>query len=394
MSSKEKAGTRENHLGVLDGIRGIAILQVVVFHLWQLTWLEVSRAIHFPTDLYFLSATGYMGVELFFFLSGFCLLYPLAGRHLRGEPLPSYFSYFSWRTYFARRAWKILPSYWLAIIVLLSLNPEHRTPLHILTHLFFIHNWFYETHSSINGVMWSLGVEVQFYCLFPLIVPLFLRRPLWAFGVLAGIALVWRALVLHYYPQGWVELSHFNNQMPAALDLFGLGMLGAYLVARSQHREASGGKPIVPRWLGVLLALLGAILIVGMLRYLQFKATSGEVAAIQRWQNMWRFPYGGACFLLTVGSALAPKWWQKILGNPLLIFFGFISYNWYLWHQWLAAWLYKTHWVYSQTPEPHDDPQWQPVFFVIVFFGGIQIAKWLTEYFEQPLMKWGKSKLD
>jgi peptidoglycan/LPS O-acetylase OafA/YrhL len=384
---KNSKAASENHLPILDGLRGIAILQVVLFHLWQLSWLDIGQALHLHIDAYFIPATGYMGVELFFFLSGFCLLYPLAGKHLRGDTLPS------WKTYFARRAWKIIPSYWLAIAIALWItSPEHRTVQHILSHIFFIHNWFYETKGSINGVMWSLGVEVQFYCLFPFIAPFFLRRPSWCFALLTGLGLLWRGIVLYYYPEDGFNLSHFNNQMPAALDLFALGMLGAYLVAYCQQKEAEKRRLLFPGWLGLLIALLGGVMLLALLRYLQGKATSGEVAAIQRWQNIWRFPYGFACLLLAVGSALAPKFWKQLLANKLLVFFGFISYNWYLWHQWFAAWLYKTHWVFSQTPEPHDDAQWQPVFFVMVFFGGIQITKWLTEYFEQPLIKWGKKR--
>jgi peptidoglycan/LPS O-acetylase OafA/YrhL len=395
--SEVKKSTQENHLAILDGLRGIAILQVVLFHLWQLSWFDISQALHIAqigqslhlpaelTDTYFIPATGFMGVELFFFLSGFCLLYPLAGRHLRGDALPS------WKTYFARRAWKIIPSYWLAMAIALWVSsPEHRTPQHILTHVFFIHNWFYETKGSINGVMWSLGVEVQFYCLFPFIAPFFLRRPAWGFAILASLGLLWRGIVLHYYPKDGFNLSHFNNQMPAALDLFALGMLGAYLVAYCQQKESEKKRLLFPGWLGLLIALLGTAIMLGLLRFLQFK--SGEEVGIDRFQNQWRFPYGFACFLLAVGSALAPKFWKNLLANKLLVFFGFISYNWYLWHQWLAAWLYKTHWVASQTPEPHDDQRWQPVFFVIVFFGGMQITKWLTEYFEQPFMRWGKKR--
>ena len=380
----EKSEKSEKRLPVLDGLRGIAILQVVIFHLWQLSWFDIGYALRLPVDTYFIPATGYMGVEFFFFLSGFCLLYPLATNWMQEEKLPT------WREYFLRRAWKILPSYWLAIAICLWFAPEYRTPLHVLTHLFFIHNWFYETHGSINGVLWSLGVEVQFYCLFPFIAPLFLRRPGPTFIAMILVGLAWRGVVLYYYPKGWSELSHLNNQLPAAFDLFALGMLGAYIVAYWQKREKAMTKPKYLPWVGLFFALLATVLLLGLLRYLKY--SSGEVAGIQRWQNQWRFAYGLGCLSLTVGSCLAPRFWQQIIANRLLVFYGFISYNWYLWHQWVAAWLYKTHWVASQTPEPHDDTAWQPVFFVLVFFGGMTIAKWLTQYFEQPLIAWGKQK--
>ena len=59
-----------HRLDVLDGLRGIAIALVVWFHLWQVSWLD-------PYGLVFIPVSGFLGVELFFFLSAFCLSYPI-----------------------------------------------------------------------------------------------------------------------------------------------------------------------------------------------------------------------------------------------------------------------------------------------------------------------------
>ena len=57
-------------LGVLDGLRGIAVLLVLWYHVWEISWLAT------PPWLAFLPATGFIGVHLFFFLSGFVISYP------------------------------------------------------------------------------------------------------------------------------------------------------------------------------------------------------------------------------------------------------------------------------------------------------------------------------
>ena len=64
-------GLHENpRLGVLDGLRGLAVLLVLWYHVWEISWLSP------PKPLAFLPATGFIGVTLFFFLSGFVISYP------------------------------------------------------------------------------------------------------------------------------------------------------------------------------------------------------------------------------------------------------------------------------------------------------------------------------
>src|SRR6266540_5205345 len=90
-------------LDVLDGLRGIAILLVLWYHYWQLSWLGPQFTVFGRfVNLDFIPAQGAFGVELFLFLSGFCLFYSYAKRKGGVQPLG---------TYAYRRAIKILPSY-------------------------------------------------------------------------------------------------------------------------------------------------------------------------------------------------------------------------------------------------------------------------------------------
>ena len=123
-----------SRLGVLDGLRGIAILLVLWYHVWEISWLS-------PGALQFIPATGFIGVHLFFFLSGFVISYPFVRAMLAHGPQPS------WNDFAWRRFIKIVPSYVLSIAVAYAIGyaqiqPNASALPDIVTHLLFIHTWF------------------------------------------------------------------------------------------------------------------------------------------------------------------------------------------------------------------------------------------------------------
>src|ERR1700736_550166 len=167
---------RGGRIATIDGLRGIAIAAVVWFHLWQISWTWAIIP-YTNISLQPIAEAGFLGVALFFFISGFVLMLPYAQAHLAGTPWPA-LSHF-----FGRRFLKIVPSYVLAIAVMIALGYQTYATFSAAVkdvgfHLLFIHDWFATTNASIDGVMWSLGVEIQFYVLFPLLVVAFVRRPL------------------------------------------------------------------------------------------------------------------------------------------------------------------------------------------------------------------------
>ena len=107
---------------------------------------------------------GHLGVSIFFALSGFCLYYPLVKR---SEWKPD------WKCFYIRRALRIYPAYLLSLAIMfpvwLESSAAPNWAFHLVTHLSFTFMFFRETAHSINGVLWSLGTEENFYMLFPLI---------------------------------------------------------------------------------------------------------------------------------------------------------------------------------------------------------------------------------
>lgn len=356
-------------LDILDGLRGLAILLVVVFHVWQQSWWNPL----IETDAGFLQRRGYMGVELFFFLSGFCLYWPLVQEEKLNR----------WGTYFLRRALKIVPSYLLSIALVLYFKPTENLGFQLWTHLTFTHPFFEETYSGINGVLWSLGVEVQFYLLFPLVVLLFRKSTLVGALALATLACLYRAWVFrtfHTSLDGPLYTLRMN-QLPAFLDLFAGGMLAAVLVSRRRTHTAT-------LWsgLGMLVGLVGFYL---LLR--SFNGHDQGRNAEINWQAIVRTPFAVLLIGLTVAGAGAPAGVRWLLVNPPLAFLARSSYNLYLWHAFIGWRLREAELPPFPSPEPwQSSPAWGMCFTWMAYTLSLTAAALLTTLVEQPLLRWGR----
>jgi peptidoglycan/LPS O-acetylase OafA/YrhL len=153
----------------LDGLRGLAALAVFGVHYNQIIDVETRVG---PFDFYLLLANGEYGVALFFILSGFLLSQPFWKSMLNAAPWPDT------RTYVIRRLARIVPAYYLALTILILLAGYWRYPqawTDILLHYSFLFNYAEFSIFSINPPFWTLAVEVQFYCLLPLLFVLIRR---------------------------------------------------------------------------------------------------------------------------------------------------------------------------------------------------------------------------
>jgi peptidoglycan/LPS O-acetylase OafA/YrhL len=151
------------HIPALDGIRGLAIIWVVL-HNATAQESASPRGVFYLLSLF--THTGWIGVQLFFALSGFLITAGL----LDDQGAPHYF-----RNFYAKRALRIVPLYYAVLLLLLVVLPRIVTlhapfSSHPQTSLWlFITNW---THSAPYGFghFWSLAVEEQFYLVWPLVV--------------------------------------------------------------------------------------------------------------------------------------------------------------------------------------------------------------------------------
>jgi peptidoglycan/LPS O-acetylase OafA/YrhL len=361
----------ESRLDVLDGLRGVAVLLVLWYHVWEISWLQAPLP-----WLQFVPGTGFVGVHLFFFLSGFVIVYPFVRAVALGRPQPGW-AHFAWRRFI-----KIFPSYALSIVVAFAIGYAKTQPVSnaaaVITHLLFVHTWFPESYGAINGVLWTLAVEVEFYCCFPLIWLAFKRWPYVTAGAMIVAAWAWRAYLAHCcYPLPFAEWS---ENLPGYLDIFAFGMISAYVFTRYAHRI----KSTVARFAGPAIALAGIVLLIELLQSLfAFRIND-------QWQGVWQIdkrPLLGLAFAsIALGFLLSPRWLQFALANPPLKFLAVISYNLYLYHQIVARQLLNWH-IPPYTGDPHDDPAWQVNYTFAAFAGAIGEAALVTYLFERPLLR-------
>ena len=365
-------GLHENpRLGVLDGLRGLAVLLVLWYHVWEISWLSP------PDWLAFLPATGFTGVTLFFFLSGFVIAYPFIRAGQLGRPEPSW-GHFAWRRFI-----KIVPSYVLSIAVAYALGYAQRQPNAALlpdlaTHLLFIHTWFPDRYGSINGVLWTLAVEVEFYCVFPLIWWAFRRQPWLCAGAMITLAWMWRASMAHCcYSTLFVQ---YEENLPGYLDIFAFGMLSAYLfVSRATLLRRPAVRGIAP------LVAFGGFAMLGLLLENCYMNRFSD-----QWSGVWQIDHrpllGVAFSAIALGSLASPRWWQILLDNVPMRFLAEISYNLYLYHQIVARELIAHH-IPSYTDDPHYNAQWQAQYTELAFALAIAVATVTTDLFERPLLR-------
>jgi len=366
------------HLAPLDGLRGLAIVLVVWFHVWQISWLRADLpftggAVNFN----FIPEGGFVGVDLFFFISGFCLFYPYAQTLFDGRPLQTV------KTFALRRVRKILPSYVFVMAVLIALGMSGIGTFadgvrQVGLHLLFVHTWFPDSYGSINGVLWSLAVEVQFYVLFPAICWAAMRAPWLTFAAMAIVANAYRFAVLHRY-----DVGSWFDQLPGTLDLFAAGMLAAYLYRALAVRA--------PRVAAMKLAWTLAAF-AGIAGFFFVLHAAFDVRYDPNWP--WEtFKWGRAVMCLafiltTVGSLFAYQWWQRTLGNPVLVFLSVISYNLYLWHQPVARFLREHHIPKWTGADEHGDPSWGLPFSLLSFAAILVVATFFTYALERPILYW------
>jgi peptidoglycan/LPS O-acetylase OafA/YrhL len=375
--SRARPAYNTRHLAALDGLRGIAILLVVWYHTWLVSWLSADVTVLGKTyNFNVFPETGMTGVYLFFFISGFCLFYPYAQTMFDGRP-PQSVAMFAYR-----RLLKIVPSYYLGIALWIALGFASFANFgdglrQVVTHLLFIQTFWDDTYSGINGVLWSLAVEVQFYLIFPFVCWAFVRRPVVTFLATVVVANAYRFAVVHH-----PNVAHEIEQLPGSIDIFVSGMLAAWA-----YRAIAVRAPAIAKRKD-LWTIVGVAGIAGFVFALEnIYAHRNDDGWLLSW-NLYGVPTIGLAFVpATVGSLFAFRAWQSVLANPVLLALSFVSYNLYLWHQVLAEWLAHQRLGGFVGSDPTIDPPVRLLYFATSCALGLAVAWVVTVCIEQPLLR-------
>jgi peptidoglycan/LPS O-acetylase OafA/YrhL len=335
-----------SHIEALDGIRGLAVLMVLIGHAG---WFN----------------NGWTGVDLFFVLSGFLITGIL--RRSRGEP-------FYWRRFYLKRATRILPPVLLGVAAVALLWP-HTTTIGIAGYLLSLGNIVDCTRYNIKPLehMWSLSVEEHFYLFWPFAI-LWLPKPtlkkiLIAIAILAPLA---RFGVSFLLPPHDADPIYFLT--PFRIDGIALGSLLALLMEDEHWREK------LTQWSGVGAVIPSAIYlflwtVLGHAHYYPyaynpiFNLTGYSLVAITA--------FFAVAYAFLRRDALA----TRLLRNRLLVKLGEISYGAYL-YSWIILHLIK---YYFRSLSSSQTGLLHIVLSVVV-------SAVLFKYYERPITLWGKRK--
>jgi len=243
-----------------------------------------------------------------------------------------------------------------------------------ISHVFFAFNFSSATTTALNGVLWSLAIEVQFYVLFPLICLAFERSAAVTFVAMSAIAVLYR-----FWSSACCDTtSAVRYQLPAFLDFFACGMLASLIFSYGMSRGINTEGSSKAWWTLASVASLTAVIV--LVRYVPDAIGRGDAL----------FYLAAAFLILAVTTAFSKSWWQGIFSNKILVFLSVISYNLYLYHLIVSMSLaYRLHFPPSDHRIPQTDSHWQIAFVVVAGAVSIAIATIVTFAFERPLLRLG-----
>jgi peptidoglycan/LPS O-acetylase OafA/YrhL len=305
-----------DHIPALDGIRGLAILLVLFFHLF---WSNPDTPSRFFNLLGEFRTSAYIGVNLFFVLSGFLI----TGILLKTLRVPHFF-----KTFYARRALRIFPLYYGFLILLLLLTrPFHFVwsgwQYYFLTYTANLALWRTQplvVRPFTIDHFWTLQVEEQFYLIWPFLVYR-MKRP----EALIRVSIIGCAVVLLIRIVLVAMRSHFQNIYLPYSPTFSCAdnlLYGCCLCALLQTSARQRVLQLAPR----IFALGAAILFVAAIHYRGLT-----------WENFFVPTFGfsivGISFAALIAMALRPaSTTQLFFQNSTLRFFGKYSYGLYVFH--------------------------------------------------------------
>ena len=353
------------HVPGIDVLRGMAVLAVVIFHGMAYRAPNVEWGNRVADRLYGLTAWGWLGVNLFFVISGF-LITGILDDTVEREKF--------YRRFYIRRALRILPAY-LAVIGL-AFATGFVTPNYILICLLFLANMpgaFLHHGYLFYGPFWSLAVEEQFYLVWPMLYRRLRRRVIFVVSLgLLVVCPVLRALA-------FAHLLHTGDAFSKTWMIADNLAIGAVLA-------------ILVRSPRVTLRLFAAL---GWMQCFAGLAGLAILFAAHRMgtQDVLRNSMGLSCFLLLASSAVVgvlclfrrralPKWMR------IFVFFGDISYGLYLVHLLLLH-------VYDRIFGLAFEANWRLLLLRFAVANGVAVglAFGSKRLFEDPILRL-KSKIE
>ncbi len=297
----------------LDGLRGISILAVLAFN-GHLVWMR----------------GGFIGVDIFFVLSGFLITVLLVQNYHRTSEI-------GLKNFYFRRALRLLPALLALMLVSTAFVLLFQSPEKIVTTikgelytLFYVANWAQAPPRSPGiGPMshaWSLSVEEQFYIIWPVLLFVLLKMKSKRVVLFILLSLVVISILLNvwFWQTGVPYLRMYFGSDTRANEIL-IGCIAALLISWGVFQRVEGSK-----WAGHLKWAFHSTAILSL---------SGILLSFFLVRHNQGFVYNGGFALISVGVALVildlvlfPSATSRIFEFALLVWIGRISYGIYLWH--------------------------------------------------------------
>lgn len=306
----DHAGTK--YRPEIDGLRALAVVPVILFHA-GIAGFE----------------GGYVGVDVFFVISGYLITGILLGQCAAGT--------FSIADFYERRIRRILPALFFVMLVCLPLSwlwllptsmkefmqSVATTPAFATNVWLFLKSGYFDTDAELKPLLhtWSLAVEEQYYVLFPLLVRLVWPLGLRAMAVMIAVLGVASLTTAQLTAESHSAFAYFL--LPSRFWEILVGA-GAALYLFGREAEVQAPKRKLLRELGAALGCFAIVYsIVAFDRWTPFPGVYALVPTL-----------GALCIVLFATPA---TWAGKLLAHRFLVGVGLVSYSAYLWHQPLFA---------------------------------------------------------
>jgi peptidoglycan/LPS O-acetylase OafA/YrhL len=350
----------------LESLRAVAALAVYIGHVFgQANSYDPARTLGTFTDRALLG--GGFGVYLFFALSGYLLFLPFARRDYDGGQPVDY------RRYAQNRVVRILPLYYAVVIILLIATESGGTSKQWLTWLTFSENFTSDRTqlTDVNGVMWSLVIEVHFYILLPFIAYALARL---ARGSLGRAALWLGALGLASFVLRYVTLYDDSGPVDPLVDysfpstfMFFVAGMAVVLGRIAWLRRPPGFVRGPLTWAETWIAGSAVFWLLVFDDY-----SRGYLAAV-----------ASALLLAACVMPLRPGPVIRLLEWRVLAFIGVVSYSFYMWHLPILEQIGQTSW------EPNSFPGLLVVTLPICLAVAILSYRFIESPFLRLRRRWG-----